>query len=80
MLCRVFQRLFCFSDIFAHYEDASKPYPKDDNPLMYELTNFLEAAGMTDPLSKVIALNEFLAPYIHVKLQHARIKEGFTRF
>ena len=37
----------------VHYEDPSKPYPSEENPMMYELTSFLDAAGMSDPLTKI---------------------------
>lgn len=40
-------------DIAAHYKDPTKPYPKDDNTLLFDLTNHLESAGITDPLMKV---------------------------
>ena len=39
--------------IEAHYQDPTKPYPSEDNPMMYELTTFLDAAGMSDPLKKI---------------------------
>lgn len=52
--------LFCFSshrallaDIEAHYQDPSLPYPKEDNTLLYEITAYLEAAGIHNPLNKV---------------------------
>ncbi len=41
------------SDIEAHYQDPSLPYPKDDNTLLYEITAYLEAAGIQNPLNKV---------------------------
>ncbi|XP_076082010.1 WASH complex subunit 5-like isoform X2 [Mytilus galloprovincialis] len=41
------------SDIEQHYQDPSLPYPKEDNPLMYELTAYLESAGFHDPLAKI---------------------------
>jgi len=40
-------------DIKAHYNDPSKPYPKEENPLMYELTNYLEWSGIAEPLLKI---------------------------
>lgn len=43
------------ADIEAHYSDPTKPYPKEENPLMYELTGYLEAAGFHNPLMKVIS-------------------------
>uniref|UniRef100_A0A672S262 WASH complex subunit 5 n=1 Tax=Sinocyclocheilus grahami TaxID=75366 RepID=A0A672S262_SINGR len=41
------------SDIEAHYQDPSLPYPKEDNTLLYEITAYLEAAGIQNPLNKV---------------------------
>ncbi|XP_053393927.1 WASH complex subunit 5-like isoform X1 [Mercenaria mercenaria] len=41
------------TDIEAHYADPTKPYPKEENPLMYELTGYLEAAGFHNPLMKI---------------------------
>ncbi|RUS78371.1 hypothetical protein EGW08_013864 [Elysia chlorotica] len=41
------------ADIDQHYKDPSKPYPKEENPLMYELTSYLEAAGFHNPLRKI---------------------------
>ena len=37
----------------AHYKDPSNPYP-EDNEIMVELTPYLEAAGINDPLTKVV--------------------------
>ncbi|KAG1662783.1 WASH complex subunit 5 [Nymphon striatum] len=41
------------ADIEAHYKEPSLPYPKEDNPIMYELTNYLDWAGITNPLAKI---------------------------
>ncbi|XP_047110859.1 LOW QUALITY PROTEIN: WASH complex subunit 5 [Schistocerca piceifrons] len=41
------------SEIAAHYKDPSKPYPKESNPLMYELSTYLDWAGMSNPYSKI---------------------------
>ena len=41
------------ADIERHYEDPTKPYPKEENPLMFELTSYLESAGIGNPLTKV---------------------------
>ncbi|GAB6028824.1 WASH complex subunit 5 [Chamberlinius hualienensis] len=41
------------TDIKLHYTDPSQPYPKEDNPLLYELSNYLEWAGIAQPLDKV---------------------------
>lgn len=37
----------------AHYKDPSNPYPGEDNAIMYELTPYLETAGINDPLTKI---------------------------
>ncbi|XP_071117463.1 WASH complex subunit 5-like [Haliotis cracherodii] len=41
------------ADIERHYQDPSLPYPKEENPLMYELTSYLESAGFHNPLLKI---------------------------
>lgn len=41
------------ADIEAHYQDPSLPYPKEENTLLYEITAYLEAAGIHNPLNKV---------------------------
>ena len=40
-------------DVEAHYQDPTRPYPKEENPLMFELTSYLEWAGIHNPLTKV---------------------------
>uniref|UniRef100_A0A914XAT2 Uncharacterized protein n=1 Tax=Plectus sambesii TaxID=2011161 RepID=A0A914XAT2_9BILA len=40
-------------DIAAHAADPSKPYPAEDNALMYEVSEYLEQSGATDPLLKI---------------------------
>ncbi|XP_064625132.1 WASH complex subunit 5-like isoform X2 [Lineus longissimus] len=40
------------ADIEHHYQDPSLPYPKEDNPLLYEMTSYLENAGISNPLTK----------------------------
>ena len=50
-LCGLFRALL--RDVEAHYQDPSLPYPSEDNPLMFELTSYLEWAGLHNPLSKV---------------------------
>ena len=40
-------------DVEAHYQDPTLPYPKEDNPLMFELATYLETAGIHNPLTKV---------------------------
>ncbi|CAH1773129.1 unnamed protein product [Owenia fusiformis] len=41
------------SDIEKHYQDPDLPYPKEENPLMFELTSYLECVGVHNPLSKI---------------------------
>ena len=50
-LCLLYSGLL--ADIEAHYQDPTKPYPKEDNPLMYEMASYLECAGICNPLNKV---------------------------
>jgi len=42
------------SAVEAHYKDPSHPYPGEDNTVIYELTPYVESAGMHDPLTKVM--------------------------
>jgi len=38
----------------SHYENPDEnSYPSEGNPIMFELTNFLDNAGMGDPLAKI---------------------------
>lgn len=53
------------ADIEAHYKDPSKPYPNDNNPLMYELSNYLEWTGISDPLAKIYITT---GPLKHISL------------
>jgi WASH complex subunit strumpellin len=41
------------TDIERHYQDPTLPYPSDENPLMFELTLYLQSAGFVNPFSKV---------------------------
>lgn len=43
------------TDIEAHYQSPeSKPYPdEDENPLLAELSKYLESVGINDPLTKI---------------------------
>ncbi|XP_078253866.1 WASH complex subunit 5 [Rhinoraja longicauda] len=41
------------ADVEAHYQDPTLPYPKDNNTLLYEITAYMEAAGIHNPLSKI---------------------------
>ena len=41
------------ADIERHYQNPELPYPKEENPLMYEMTSYLESAGCSNPMTKV---------------------------
>ena len=43
------------ADIERHYQDPSLPYPKEENPLLFELTTYLKAADFHYPLMKISA-------------------------
>ena len=43
-------------DVEAHYKDPTLPYPPDDNPLLVELTSYLESTGISNPCLKVCML------------------------
>ena len=76
------------ADIESHYRDPTLPYPKEDNPLMYELTAYLESAGFHDPLSKIyittqrlqhFSLFNFLLVISHLpKLVYSKSIGGMT--
>uniref|UniRef100_H2LM05 WASH complex subunit 5 n=1 Tax=Oryzias latipes TaxID=8090 RepID=H2LM05_ORYLA len=53
------------ADIEAHYQDPSLPYPKEENTLLYEITAYLEAAGIHNPLSKIYITTKRL-PYFPI--------------
>uniref|UniRef100_A0A8D0D6N4 WASH complex subunit 5 n=1 Tax=Sander lucioperca TaxID=283035 RepID=A0A8D0D6N4_SANLU len=53
------------ADIEAHYQDPSLPYPKEDNPLLYDITAYLEAAGIHNPLNKIYITTKRL-PYFPI--------------
>jgi WASH complex subunit strumpellin len=40
-------------DIRAHYHSLDRPYPPEGNPLLGELSKYLEAAGIADPLTTI---------------------------
>uniref|UniRef100_A0A7M4ERF4 WASH complex subunit 5 n=1 Tax=Crocodylus porosus TaxID=8502 RepID=A0A7M4ERF4_CROPO len=50
------------ADIEAHYQNPSLPYPKEENTLLYEITAYLEAAGIRNPLNKIYITTKRL-PY-----------------
>jgi len=50
------------NDIKAHYRQPEQnPHPKDDNPLLGDLTNFLDSIGLSHPLEKIYITTEPLA-------------------
>uniref|UniRef100_A0A8C9R7B2 WASH complex subunit 5 n=1 Tax=Scleropages formosus TaxID=113540 RepID=A0A8C9R7B2_SCLFO len=53
------------ADIEAHYQDPTLPYPKEDNTLLYEITAYLEAAGIHNPLNKIYITTKRL-PYFPI--------------
>ena len=40
-------------DIEAHYKDPNLPYPSEENPLLFELTSYVESMGISNPCLKV---------------------------
>eukprot|EP01128_Nolandella_sp_AFSM9_P012702 TRINITY_DN9532_c0_g1_i1.p1 TRINITY_DN9532_c0_g1~~TRINITY_DN9532_c0_g1_i1.p1 ORF type:complete len:1160 (+),score=275.21 TRINITY_DN9532_c0_g1_i1:17-3496(+) len=49
------------NDIRAHYSDpANNPYPSVDNPLLLELSSYLEHTGQNDPFSKIYVTGDRL--------------------
>ena len=65
------------ADIEAHYSDPTKPYPKEENPLMYELTGYLESAGFHNPLMKVHNLLLKKGQHIKIERQKLLVEFGF---
>jgi WASH complex subunit strumpellin len=66
---QLLQALTTFNDalmaeVNAHYEDPNKPYPDEENPLLYELNPYLECIGISEPLKKIYFMTnkcEFIA-------------------
>ncbi|KAE8748690.1 hypothetical protein FOCC_FOCC004493 [Frankliniella occidentalis] len=80
--------LALLSDVQAHYRDPARPYPKEDSPLMFELTTYLDWAGIGDPCAKIYVTTRNL-PYFALlsflfvlsqlqKLSYARNVGGLT--
>ncbi|EMP39475.1 WASH complex subunit strumpellin, partial [Chelonia mydas] len=78
------------ADIEAHYQNPSLPYPKEDNTLLYEITAYLEAAGIHNPLNKIYITTKRL-PYFPTvnflfliaqlpKLQYNKNLEDYVRY
>ncbi|XP_059147627.1 WASH complex subunit 5-like isoform X2 [Physella acuta] len=76
------------ANIEEHYQDPSKPYPKEENPLLYELSSYLEASGFHNPLRKIyitpprlpyFPLFTFLMAIAHLgKLTYAKNIDSLT--
>ncbi|XP_065176777.1 WASH complex subunit 5-like [Sycon ciliatum] len=76
------------TDIQAHYADPSLPYPGEDNPLLSELTSYLETSGIHNPLTKIYitpSKSEGLSLILFIftlsllpKLQYLRSLGGFV--
>ncbi|KAJ8877566.1 hypothetical protein PR048_022021 [Dryococelus australis] len=70
------------AEIERHYKDPTMPYPREENPLLYELSTYLDWAGISDPFSKIyvtaqnlqhISLLMFLLAVSQIsKLQHVK--------
>ena len=45
--------LALISQVNAHFQDPSSPYPDEENPLLYELNPYLESVGLSEPLKKI---------------------------
>jgi hypothetical protein len=52
------------NDIEAHFQDQTKSYPDEENPLLYELNPYLECVGLSEPLKKVYLLANNNCEYI----------------
>eukprot|EP00051_Salpingoeca_urceolata_P033878 m.22586 g.22586 ORF g.22586 m.22586 type:complete len:1163 (-) comp6876_c0_seq1:95-3583(-) len=50
-------------DIEAHYADPSQPYPGEDSPLLAEISNYLESAGVNNPLRKIYVTTKKLSHF-----------------
>jgi WASH complex subunit strumpellin len=48
------------SEINAHFEDPTSPYPDEENPLLYELNPYLECVGLVEPLKKIYVMTNKL--------------------
>jgi len=73
--CRVESSLLCgaldtlnksvLNDVRQHYYQDSKPYPHEENPLLPELSSYLQSAGMQDPLCQIYVTSK---PMPHIAL------------
>ncbi|KAJ3597772.1 hypothetical protein NHX12_001289 [Muraenolepis orangiensis] len=53
------------ADIEAHYQDPSLPYPREENTLLYDITSYLDGAGLHNPLNKIYITTKRL-PYFPI--------------
>lgn len=55
------------TDVQAHYRNPDvKPYPSDDNPLLFELSKYLEHIGINDPFAKIYITTDPLENFAFV--------------
>ena len=52
-------------DVEAHYKNPNLPYPSEDNPLLYEMTSYLESTGINNPCLKVFKHKQNIIFNIH---------------
>lgn len=43
----------------AHYQDPAKPYPSEENPVLYELATYLDTVGLGYPLDKIYVTTKY---------------------
>jgi WASH complex subunit strumpellin len=46
------------SEVNAHFEDPTNPYPDEENPILYELNPYLEYTGLTEPMKKIYIITK----------------------
>lgn len=44
----------------AHYQDPTKPYPSEENPVLYELGTYLDTVGLGYPLDKIYVTTKYV--------------------
>ena len=67
-------------DVEAHYQDPTRPYPKEENPLMFELTSYLEWGGIHNPLTKVGLSLVLFSPHFFEFYRGGRKVRFFSHF
>ena len=60
-------------DVEAHYKNPNLPYPSEDNPLLYEMTSYLESTGINNPCLKVFNTNKIYFSIYIIESWHIRI-------